>query len=39
MINQTMCRGKLDMDHMYDIIEHKGNIYTDILTVREALLS
>ena len=30
---------KLNMDRMYDIIEHKGNIYTEILTVREALLS
>ena len=30
--------GKLNMDRMYDIIEHKGNIYTEILTVREALL-
>ena len=30
--------GKLDMDSMYDIIVHKGNIYTEILTVREALL-
>ena len=30
--------GKLNMDRMYDITEHKGNIYTEILTVREALL-
>ena len=30
--------GKLNMDLMYDIIEHKGNIYSEILTIREALL-
>ena len=30
--------GKLDMDRMYDKIVHKGNIYTEILTVRKALL-
>ena len=29
--------GILDMDSIYDKIVHKGNIYTEILTVKEAL--
>ena len=30
--------GKLDVDRMYDKIVHRGNIYTEILTVRKPLL-
>ena len=31
--------GKLDVDRMYDKIVHKGNIYTEILTVRKSIIA